>query len=148
VRALLDTNVLVSGILGRHRLESVPGELIRRFSEGEFELVVSDILLDEVERTLSKAYFSSRLTQADRDAEISILRKRADLVRIKVHVHGVASHSEDDLILATGLSAGADVLVTGDKELQSLGQVRGLHILTPRDFLDLLDAQDGETTNS
>jgi predicted nucleic acid-binding protein len=54
-------------------------------------------------------------------------------------VTGVASHPEDDPILATAVSASADYLVTGDRQLQRLGSYRGVSIVSPREFLDLLD---------
>ena len=40
---------------------------------------------------------------------------------ITAHVQGVATHAEDDLVLATAESAQADYLITGDKKLQRLG---------------------------
>ena len=56
-------------------------------------------------------------------------------------VHGVATHPEDDLILATAVSAKADYLVTGDKKLRELGSYQGVSIVSPREFLDILESQ-------
>jgi predicted nucleic acid-binding protein len=53
-------------------------------------------------------------------------------------VQGVASHPEDGLVLATAVSAKADYLVTGDSQLQRLGQFEGEAIVPPRTFLDYL----------
>ncbi len=54
----------------------------------------------------------------------------------------MATHPEDDLVLATAVSAAADYLVTGDKQLQRLGGYHGVAIVSPRDFLALLQQQD------
>jgi uncharacterized protein len=140
VRAVLDTNVLASGVLGRRRAESTPGELLRRLQAGDFELALSEFLLDELERTLDGAFFLARLSESDRQDASAIILRRGEIVSISVHVQGVATHPEDDFVLATGLSAGAHVLVTGDKKLQMLGHYQGLRILSPRAFLDLLDS--------
>jgi predicted nucleic acid-binding protein len=55
---------------------------------------------------------------------------------IRHEVHGVATHSEDDLILATAVSAEADYLVMGDRKLQDLVTYEGVTIASPRQFLD------------
>jgi predicted nucleic acid-binding protein len=49
---------------------------------------------------------------------------------------------KDDLpILAAAIAAGAEVLVTGDKELLDLGHIEGLEIISPRQFWEKLRAQ-------
>jgi predicted nucleic acid-binding protein len=49
---------------------------------------------------------------------------------------------QDDLpILSAAISAGADVFVTGDKELLDIGHIGNLAILSPRQFWDKLKAQ-------
>ncbi len=55
-----------------------------------------------------------------------------------ISVQGVATHPEDDLILATAVSGGAQYLVTGDRQLLKLGNYQGVQIVTARDFLDRL----------
>ena len=46
---------------------------------------------------------------------------------------------KDNPILATAIAGNADLIVTGDKShLQSLGQVQGIPIVTPRNALDVL----------
>jgi uncharacterized protein len=75
-------------------------------------------------------------------AELERLRRflESDGVRvpISITVSGVASHPEDDLILATAVSAQADYLVTGDRQLLALGEYQGVQIVTPRDFATTL----------
>lgn len=63
-------------------------------------------------------------------------------VAITVEVREVATHPEDDLILATAVSAHADYLVTGDRQLQALGIFRGVTIVSPRRFLAVLEASE------
>ena len=45
-------------------------------------------------------------------------------------------------MLATAVSAAADYLVTGDKQLQRLGGYQGVAIVTPRDVFTRLEQQD------
>ena len=50
---------------------------------------------------------------------------------------------EDDLVLATAVAARADYLVTGDRYLLEIGAFRGIPIVTPRAFLDVLAEDAG-----
>lgn len=55
-----------------------------------------------------------------------------------IDLSGVATHPEDDLVLATALSGSAEVLVTGDKQLIRLGRIEQVAIMSPREFLTML----------
>lgn len=139
-RVVVDTNILAAGLLTIVRPESIPGEVLRRGLDGKFELIVSDYILEELERALNKPYFRRRLGPADRLALVRLLRERTVVVPLSVDASGLAPHRQDDAILATALSSNADFLVTGDAELQSLGTVGETRILSARTLLDALDA--------
>jgi putative PIN family toxin of toxin-antitoxin system len=92
--------------------------------------------LEELERTFQKPYFRRYLTAKQSARFLLLLRKRATVSPITVVVHGIATHPEDDRILATAISAKADYLVTGDTKLQRLGTYKAVTILSPRRFLE------------
>lgn len=137
--AVLDTNVLASGIAGIARQESTPGELLRRWRAKAFILVVSEPILAELVRTLTNPYFASRLSPADVEAALARLRTEARIQPMTARISGVATHPQDDLILATALSGQAQFLVTGDKRLLERGASSGTRLLSPRAFLAVLD---------
>lgn len=139
IRAVLDTNVLVSGLLRRH--PAAPSvQLLDAWRGGDFELVLSSEILAEVERTLGKPYFRARLSDDQIERALTLLRRRSHLVPVSVDVQSVATHPEDDLILATAISGPADYLVTGDRDILDLGNFRGIEIKSPRDFLNVLQS--------
>ena len=51
----------------------------------------------------------------------------------------IATHPEDDLVLATAVSAQADYLVTGDRQLLALGTYQGVRNVRAREFIDTLE---------
>ena len=112
IRAVPDTNVLVSGFVQRHPA-SPSVQLLDAWRAGVFELLLSQEILIEVSRTLRKPYFRARLSEDKIDRAMVLLLRRAQIVHISSEVEGVATHPEDDAILATALSASADFLVTG-----------------------------------
>lgn len=139
ITAVLDTNVLVSGLVGqRRRPLTPPAALIAAWRSGEFELVLSADILMEVERTLQKPYFSHRISNDQRLQLLTVLRRRSRIVRLTKRVTGVASHPADDLVLSAAVSAGARYLVTGDGPLLALGSLRRVRIVSPRAFWSAL----------
>lgn len=144
IRTVLDANSIASGAARFRRGEGPPALLLRAWQDRRYELIVSDHLLNEVRRTLTKPYFVAEVAPGDDTAILRALEEFATRTPITATVVGVATHPEDDLVLATAVSAGVDYLVTGDKQLQRIGRYEGVVIVSPRDFLTILDQPDEE----
>ena len=140
--AVLDTNVIASGLVGEKNQNSAPGELIRRWRARAFLLVVSRHILDELADTLANPYFAQRMSGGDIAQALASVEIDAVVQPLTISVVGVASHPEDDLVLATALSAGADFLVTGDRRLRERGRVGGARLVSAREFLETLDDEN------
>jgi len=136
--AVVDTNVVASGVVGILEPASPPGAMLRAWQRSRFALIMSEPMMAEFDRTLTKPYFRRKLHEPGVADAIEAVHRDATLVAISVPVHDVASHREDDVVLATAISAGADYLVTGDRQLQLLGTIDGIAIVSPREFLDVL----------
>jgi putative PIN family toxin of toxin-antitoxin system len=130
MKVVLDTNILASGAISVHGTLSA---IVDAWRHGTFKVIVSLPILDELDRTFQKPYFRRYLTKKQSARFLLLLRKRAT-----VSPHGIATHTEGDLILATAVSAKADYLVTGDSKLQHLGTHHAVTILSPRRFLETL----------
>ena len=139
IRATLDTNVLVSGMAGLDVPSSAPGAILRRCLAGAFELVISDAIFTELERTLTKPYFRLRRPWDQIEAAVQSITRLAMFVEPEARISGVATHPEDDLVIGTAVSGNVAYLVTGDRMLLRIGVYQGVHLVTPSDFLDLLE---------
>ncbi len=132
---VLDINVLASGFV---RPEPPPGQILAAWRASLFTLVVSEHILDELTRTFDEPYSRHHLTPIQRAHNLALLRAEAVVVPVTTTVRGIATHEEDDLVLATAASAGADYLVTGDLKLREVDRFRTVAIRTPRQFLEIL----------
>jgi putative PIN family toxin of toxin-antitoxin system len=98
------------------------------------ELFVSEGMLRELAEKLRVKF--------DRDAEavplFAAYRDRAQMVEPQTLNAPVCRDPDDDLILATAVAARADVIVTDD-DLLTLGVFEAVRILSPRQFLEMLD---------
>jgi putative PIN family toxin of toxin-antitoxin system len=133
VRAVLDPNVVISGAISSR---GAPADVLRSLARGEFELIASRALLDELERAL--AYPKLRLHISEPDAA-DLVRWVADSASVVVDPDTdplVHSRDPDDDYLIVLASAHRAALVSGDKDLLALeGEIP---VFSPRAFLDLL----------
>lgn len=97
ILAVIDTNIYGSGIVGLNRLESGPGEAVRRWRQGAFILIASSAVLDEAGRTLNDRYFVEWVPTSDRVLALEGLQKYGDQVELAAVVERAASHADGGL---------------------------------------------------
>jgi uncharacterized protein len=138
-RIVLDASVVISALISPH---GIPAELVRRWLAGWFELVVSERLLEEVERAAGRPKIRRRSSRHERRELISLLRAQALLVEDPSEVAPVvAADPADDYLFALARAAGALAIVSGDRHLTDLRGVTP-RVLTPRGLLVLLESLD------
>lgn len=137
ISAVLDTNVLASGAVSTY---NPPGQILNAWRLGKFELITSGHIIDELCRTFQKPYFQNHVSSNDIAAFIELLQNEAIITPITTRVSRVATHPEDDLIIAAAISAKTDYLVTGDGGLlrRVANSCQGVKFVTPSNFLSIL----------
>lgn len=136
MRLVLDTNVLVSGLLFPG---GPPSRLVKAWRAGAFDLVISDFVIDELTRTWAPLAPRLKASPDDLADFIDTIGVRAELLRIDASMLAQAGtaglRDPNDLpVLALLVGSGADYLVTGDKDLLALAGT--YPSVTPADFVD------------
>ena len=130
LRVVLDTNVLASGIVYR---KSIPGRIVGAWHQGAVKAVLSRHILAELARILPRFNHKLQWQPSDFEDFIDILSLQVELVEPEP-LSGKAVRDPDDIpVLGTFLAAGADYLITGDRDLLALAD-RYPSIVTPADF--------------
>jgi putative PIN family toxin of toxin-antitoxin system len=131
VRAVLDVNILIAALLSP---TGAAAQLVFRWLAGEFELVVSEALLAELERALAYPKVRRRITTDEAAEFVALIRRLSVLAPDSTASHHSADRG-DDYLLALAETQRA-LLVSGDQHLLALAEE--LPINTPRGFLDTL----------
>lgn len=116
--------------------QGAPAELLARWRAGEFELLISNALIDELAVAFRRPKIQRRVSEDQADRLVDALRSAAQIVPDVPPVNARSRDPDDDYLLGLAQSAGA-ILVTGDKDLLALS---GLPIETPAAFLRRLAA--------
>jgi uncharacterized protein len=99
-------------------------------------LLLSDTVIEELTRTLTEKI---RVPESAVREIATFLRVSASPLDVPPKPAPVAIRDPDDaVILGEALAMGADVLVTGDKDLLEAGVVPDIKILDPRGFWQLV----------
>lgn len=129
MRAVVDVNVLISGVLSA---KGPSAEILRASRDGLFELVISELLLVELSRALGYPKLQKRIPPEKAAAFASWVRDHATLAEDPITPPPIGSRDpDDDYLLALAISRRA-YLVTGDQDLLVLSD--DLPILTPAQF--------------
>ena len=128
LRVVLDTNVLVSGFAYP---ASVPGRIVATWRQGGLNVVLSHYILDELVRVLPRLNRIQMTSGEIRELADSLMFL-AELVEPERTTEKDLRDPADQPVLATLISAKADYLITGDKDLLALAA--RFPILTPAEF--------------
>jgi putative PIN family toxin of toxin-antitoxin system len=147
VRATIDTSAWVSAILSRGGRSA---QLVDAFEAGRFMVITSEPAFAETEEVLSRPELI-RSAESRRRARnlLTRLRERAEFVAITGGLH-LCRDTADDLVIETAIIAGADALVSEDKDLnddpglRAILAAQGVRVFTLAQFLDRLQ---GPTRN-
>lgn len=137
MRAVLDPNVIISALLSP---SGSPAMVLRLWLDGAFEVVVSPLLVEELERALGYPKLRARVTMAESHELVELLRREGDLRDDPTDAPPVRSRDPGDDYLITLAAASQAVIVSGDRHLLDLGP--DLPVYSPADFIAVIEADD------
>jgi putative PIN family toxin of toxin-antitoxin system len=134
LRVVFDPNVLVSAVITP---VGPPAEALDAWRNGEFDLIVSPRLLDELEDVLLRPKFRAYVSPEQVGAYVEALAAEALAFDDVADPPRVTPDPDDDYLIALARAAGAALLVSGDKHLLDLADPP-VGVITPRDLLERL----------
>lgn len=129
IRAVLDTNVYISGIL----FGGNPKKLIERAVEGKLQIYITSEIITEIRDVLSRdkfgfspEYIQSIIGEIEAISVFVIPKKKHTVVNRDI---------DDNIIIDCAVEGRVDYIITGDSDLLSLKQYKNIIIINPAEFL-------------
>ena len=132
IKAILDTNVFISGVFWK----GPPFEILTAWQEQRFDLVISPPILDEYRRVLDEMMKKRPLPVLT--SILRIIELHSEMVEPVSFAQSVCGDPDDDKFLEAALAAHAGYVVSGDAALLNLKHHRGIEVVRPARFLNLL----------
>jgi putative PIN family toxin of toxin-antitoxin system len=119
-----------------------PFEIFQRWQTGEFDILLSQPIIDEVLRVtgykrIQKKYPS---VKEQRLKLVKMLRESATWVNPLDSLHVVTADESDNRYFECAVEGGAQYIVSGDRHLLDIGEYGEIRVLTPAVFLTFLDS--------
>jgi len=133
-RAVLDTNTVISALL----FSGTVSHLVPAWQSRRFEFLISKPILEEYLRTLAYPKFDlaeeeiRSLVEEETLPFVETVRRPR---RLRVSLRDLETRK----FLECAVTGRASHVVTGDKDLHSLGTYRGIAIVTGGEFLEFLE---------
>jgi len=119
LRVVLDTNVLVSGLI----MLGKPRELLSIIARREATLVLSKEILNEFTKVMRRNKLTEYVTEEQVERFIENIERIAEFVELESHLE-VVNDPKDDIVINTAIDGRADLIVSGDHHLLSLKEFR------------------------
>lgn len=138
MQVVLDANIYISSLISP---KGTPALIIDRWLKGEFDVLISKPIIDEVSRVtgyerLQKKY---RRIRENRLEFVELISEQGLSVEPTERLNVVTADESDNRYIECAVAGGASYIVTGDDHLLSIESYRGINIITPTTFITLLD---------
>jgi putative PIN family toxin of toxin-antitoxin system len=135
MRIILDTNIIVSGLISEH---GAPAQLLNSWTDNAFSLATSATQITELQSVTDRASVRPLITPAHAGRFINDLQPFATVLD-RLPVVDRSRDPDDNFLLAMAEAGAADYLVTGDKcDVLALKRHGNTTIITAKEMLPLL----------
>ena len=132
LRVVVDTNVLVSALIGK-RLKSI----IQEFKNGRFVLIFTETTFEELALVIRRPKFARYFGQKEIDDLIYLLQSQMELISSETNICDCRDW-KDNIFLECGVDGVVDYIVSGDPDLLTLNPYQAVPIITPAKFLEVV----------
>jgi len=134
MRAVIDTNVLISGLIGK---TSSPAKIVDAWVARKFQPVVSEKVIEEYSAVLTRDKFSSLGTVEERLNLLNMLLsfEHVVLASSQEKINVIQDDPQDNIFLECAVAGGCEFVVSGYRHLLQLKSYKDIKIMTAMEFM-------------
>jgi putative PIN family toxin of toxin-antitoxin system len=136
-RVVIDTNVLISGII---QSKGYPYKIVKLWEKDELILITSFVMINEAEKVLNYPRIKKNYKLNDEEIKQTILNlsRYSILINNLPSLNVIKDDPDDNAILSTAVEGKADYIISGDSHLLVLKDYKGIKIITPKKFCEIV----------
>jgi putative PIN family toxin of toxin-antitoxin system len=130
MKIVLDTSTMISATFWRGDSYKV----VKMVSKGKVQTFTSMEVINEFKQVLQEKFVKDETKIKE---IVTTMLNISKLIRPIKKYNAVKDDPEDNKVIDCAVEARADYLITKDKHILSLGEYKGIKIVTPREFLEI-----------
>ena len=132
MKVVLDTNIFMSGIFWI----GICNEIINYWKSGRFSLVSSLEIIDEFVKVMKD--FKIQLPEDMIKEWVNLIISNSTIVKPEEKINIIKDDPKDNIFIETAVAGNVSYIVSQDKHLLNINEFRGIKIITPEEFLEIL----------
>jgi putative PIN family toxin of toxin-antitoxin system len=133
MKVVIDINVFVSSFFWKGN----PRKVVNRARDGIDELYITKEILEQIFEVMNRPKFN-----ADKEGieyYIKSIEEIANELLITIKIQAGSRDIDDNIILECGMAGNVDYIITGDDDLLVLKEFNGIKIVTPKEYLEIIE---------
>ncbi len=116
IRVVIDTNIWVSSLLNPF---GFPARVRKSFEEGVFNLIISELMLEELAEVLNRPRIKTKygISEDDIKGLLILIEERSEPVLLSGDIN-ICRDKDDNVVIETAIMGQADFLVTRDDDIK------------------------------
>lgn len=137
-RVVLDTNVLISGIIQK---SGFPYKVVKSWEKDNLILITSLTMIEEAKKVLNYPKIKEKFGLEEDEIKQIILNlaRYSTLIDNPPTLDVIKEDPEDNKVLSVAIEGKADYIVSGDSHLLGLKSYKGIEIITPRRLCEIME---------
>jgi len=140
MKVVLDANLFISATI---ESRGKPARILDIWRANRFDLVMRADIIEEIREVLGRPRIRERHQWTNEEIErfVDDLEELPIVTPGKLVVKAIADDPDDNMYLACAIEGEADYIVSGDQHLLRLGAYKGIRIVTPTQFLEIIEGE-------
>ena len=130
---VVDSSVWISAL----QFGGIPLDALDQMT-GRHQIAVCDAIVTEVNVALGEKF---GWRKSEIEAALADFAEEILVVTVRGALRGVCRDANDDMVVECAVNAGAEMIVSGDKDLLSLKRYKSIRIVSARAFLRAIDTE-------
>ena len=135
-KVVIDTNVIISAAISE---DNVPAEIFELLLLEEVENYTSQEIIDEVINVFHRPKFIKLISEKDINFMVEKYLIFSKKVEPKQKFSLVKDDSKDNMFIDCAVEANVDYIISGDPHLLGIKVFKNIKIITPREFLEMIN---------
>ena len=129
MRAILDTNVFVSGVF----FTGPPRRILEAWRDGKLQLILTQEILEEYQRV--GEVLAEQFPAVELRPMIEWVTINAEVFPSQTMPEPISDDPDDDKFIACALISRCKLIISGDRHLLKVSGYRGIRVMKPRQFV-------------